>query len=36
MSLTYKEAGVDIEAGEKSVQKIKEMIRQTFRPEVLT
>ncbi len=32
---TYKEAGVDISAGEASVEKIKELVRSTFRPEVL-
>ena len=32
----YKSAGVDIEAGEQVVRDIKEMVRATFRPEVLT
>lgn len=34
--LTYKSAGVDIEAGDLFVQKIGPMVRSTFRPEVLT
>lgn len=34
--LTYKEAGVDIEAGYKSVELIKKHVKNTFRPEVLT
>ena len=33
--LTYEQAGVNIAAGEASVQKIKQMVRTTFRPEVL-
>ncbi len=33
--LTYKKAGVDIAAGEASVRKIREMVRTTFRTEVL-
>lgn len=32
----YKSAGVDIEAGEQVVRDIKEIVRTTFRPEVLT
>ncbi len=32
----YKSAGVDIEAGEQVVRDIKEIVRATFRPEVLT
>lgn len=32
----YKSAGVDIEAGEQVVRNIKELVRTTFRPEVLT
>lgn len=35
-SFDYKKAGVDIEAGEKVVKDIKDMVRTTFRPEVLT
>lgn len=34
--LTYKDAGVDIEAGYESVSLIKNHIKRTFRPEVLT
>ncbi|MGB9698954.1 MAG: phosphoribosylformylglycinamidine cyclo-ligase [Thermodesulfobacteriota bacterium] len=34
--LTYKKAGVDIDAGNKFVQIIKPLVRQTFRPEVVT
>jgi phosphoribosylformylglycinamidine cyclo-ligase len=33
--LTYSEAGVDITAGEKAVELIKEHVRSTFRPEVV-
>jgi len=35
-SLTYKQAGVDIEAGDRFVNLIKPLVRKTFRPEVLT
>lgn len=34
-SLTYRDAGVDIAAGEKAVELIKEHVRSTFRPEVV-
>lgn len=34
--ITYKESGVDIQAGEESVRKIKSLVQQTFRSEVLT
>lgn len=34
--LTYKDAGVDIEAGERVVELIKKSVRSTFRPGVLT
>jgi len=34
--LTYKDAGVDIEAGAEVVELIKKSVRSTFRPEVLT
>jgi phosphoribosylformylglycinamidine cyclo-ligase len=33
--LTYAAAGVDITAGEKAVERIKEHVRSTFRPEVI-
>jgi phosphoribosylformylglycinamidine cyclo-ligase len=33
--LTYATAGVDIAAGEKAVERIKEHVRSTFRPEVI-
>jgi phosphoribosylformylglycinamidine cyclo-ligase len=35
MSITYKDAGVDIDAGESLVERIKPMARSTMRPEVL-
>lgn len=35
MSTTYKDAGVDIEAGEETVRRIKPLVRQTFTPGVL-
>jgi phosphoribosylformylglycinamidine cyclo-ligase len=34
--LTYKQAGVDIAAGDRFVNLIKPLVRKTFRPEVLT
>jgi phosphoribosylformylglycinamidine cyclo-ligase len=33
--MDYRKAGVDIEAGEEAVERIKELARSTFRPEVL-
>ena len=33
---TYKQAGVDIDAGDQFVDRIKPLVRSTFRPEVLT
>ena len=33
--LTYAESGVDIAAGEKAVEMIKDHVRSTFRPEVV-
>jgi phosphoribosylformylglycinamidine cyclo-ligase len=35
MGQTYRGAGVDIDAGEKAVERIKEKVRSTFRPEVI-
>ncbi len=35
MSETYKQAGVDIAAGEAAVEAIKSMVRSTYRPEVI-
>jgi phosphoribosylformylglycinamidine cyclo-ligase len=35
MSITYKDAGVDIDAGESLVERIKPLARSTMRPEVL-
>ena len=32
---TYREAGVDIDAGDEFVDRIKPLVRSTFRPEVL-
>ncbi len=34
--LTYKDAGVDVEAGDRFVDRIRPLVRQTFRKEVLT
>jgi len=36
MAITYKDAGVDIDAGDLFVQKIKPYVKKTFRPEVMT
>jgi phosphoribosylformylglycinamidine cyclo-ligase len=36
MGLSYKEAGVDIKKGEKAVQEIKEMVKSTYNPNVIT
>ncbi|NLA22647.1 MAG: phosphoribosylformylglycinamidine cyclo-ligase, partial [Candidatus Marinimicrobia bacterium] len=36
MSVSYKDAGVDIAAGEQAVKEIKNLVRQTFTPNVLT
>src|SRR5512135_3627066 len=33
---TYRDAGVDIDAGDEFVDRIKPLVRSTFRPEVLT
>ena len=33
--LTYRDAGVDIDAGNESVRLIKDSVRATYRPEVL-
>ncbi|MFQ5635311.1 MAG: phosphoribosylformylglycinamidine cyclo-ligase, partial [Gammaproteobacteria bacterium] len=33
--LTYKDAGVDIDAGNELVERIKPLVRRTARPEVL-
>jgi phosphoribosylformylglycinamidine cyclo-ligase len=35
MGNTYEESGVDISAGEEAVERIKEKVRSTFRPEVI-
>ncbi|MFZ5944376.1 MAG: phosphoribosylformylglycinamidine cyclo-ligase [Bacillota bacterium] len=35
-SLSYREAGVDIDKGNKAVELIKPLVKDTFRPEVLT
>lgn len=34
--LTYKSAGVDIDEGERLVERIRPLVRKTFRPEVMT
>lgn len=36
MAITYKDAGVDIDAGDLFVEKIKPHVKSTFRPEVMT
>lgn len=36
MRSTYKEAGVDIEAGQEAVRRMKKIVQKTFGPEVLT
>jgi phosphoribosylformylglycinamidine cyclo-ligase len=36
MAITYKDAGVDIDAGDQFVEKIKPYVKSTFRPEVMT
>ena len=36
MSVSYKDAGVDIAAGEQAVKEIKNLVKQTFTPNVLT
>ena len=33
--LTYRDAGVDIDAGNEVVERIKPLVRRTFRPEVM-
>ena len=35
MTLTYKDSGVDIDAGNESVRLMKDFVRATYRPEVL-
>lgn len=35
VALSYRDAGVDIDAGNRSVEEIKEAVRSTYRPEVL-
>lgn len=36
MAITYKDAGVDIDAGDLFIEKIKPYVKSTFRPEVMT
>lgn len=36
MTVSYKEAGVNIEAGEQAVKNIKQLVKQTYTPQVLT
>lgn len=36
MAITYKDSGVDIDAGEETVSRIKPLVRSTFRKEVMT
>jgi len=36
MGLSYKEAGVDIKKGEKAVNEIKDMVKSTYNPNVIT
>ena len=36
MSDAYKQAGVDIAAGNEAVERMKKHVKRTFRPEVLT
>jgi phosphoribosylformylglycinamidine cyclo-ligase len=36
VGLTYRDAGVDIDAGNRAVKLIKDSVRRTFRPEVVT
>ena len=33
--LTYRDAGVDIDAGNEVVERIKPLVKRTFRPEVM-
>ena len=36
MAISYKDAGVDIDAGNLAVEKMKGFVQSTYRPEVLT
>ena len=36
MSMDYKSAGVDVEAGYEAVRLMKDYVKSTYRPEVLT